>query len=143
MERVPGDAPHMRNPKTRMRYRRQVRLQILLPLVLILLLVVVGAVLLWPGSPLAASAYADAALVFLMLPAMLFGLLVLAAFVGGVYLLMLLSRRIPGPAYRVQLALDRVRRQVRRGADIAVRPLMRLSAVGAALRAIRLRRDED
>lgn len=139
MERMPGEPQPMRNPTTTRRYRRQARLQIYLPLAVILILVVAGGVLLWPGSAPAARAYADAALVFLILPVLLFGFIVLALVVGGVYLLVLLLRRLPEPAYRVQLVLGRVERKVRQGADMAARPMVRLSAIWAALRAIRLK----
>lgn len=143
MESFPGERPHIRNPKTRERYRRQVWLQIFLPLGLLLLLLVVAGVFLWPGSPPAASAYADTALVFLILPVMLFGLIALAVVVAGIYLLVMALRRIPEAVYQVQLALDRVKRKVGQGADLAVRPFVRLSAIRAALGAIRLKRNRE
>lgn len=133
----------MRNPRTERKYNRQRGLQIFLPLGLLLLVILVGGVLLWPASPLAASAYADTALSFLILPLLLFGLIALVVVIGGIYGLVQILRRLPEPAYRVQLAFDRVRRGVRRGADAAVAPFVRLSAIGAALRAIRWKRDRE
>jgi hypothetical protein len=143
MESFPSGRPDIRNPKTHERYRRQVWLQIFLPLGLLLLLLAVVSVFLWPRSPLAASAYADTALVFLILPVMLFGVIALAVVVAAIYLLVMLLRRIPEPAYQVQLALDRVKRKVSQGADLAARPFVRLSAIRAALGAIRLKRNRD
>jgi hypothetical protein len=133
----------MRNPRTERAYKRQRRLQIFLPLGLLLVTILVGGVLLWPATPLAASAYADTALSFLILPLILFGLIGLAVVVGAIYVLVLVMRRLPEPAYRVHLAFSRVQRGVRRGADVAVVPFIRASALGAAIRAIRLGRDRE
>jgi hypothetical protein len=143
MERSPVEHAPMRNPRTERKYNRQRGLQIFLPLGLVLLIILAGGVLLWPASPLAASAYADTALSFLILPLILFGVIALVVLVGGIYVLVQILRRLPEPAYQVQLAFDRVRRGVRRGADAAAEPFIRISAIGAAIRAIGWKRDRE
>jgi hypothetical protein len=134
-----------RNPVTEARYRCQIRLQVFLPLALVFIAVVAFLILFWPGSSAAKSAYADVSLVMLILPAMVFGLVVLVFLVGMIYVIIQALRVIPGAAYQVQDAFMRVERYVRLYADKAAMPFVKVGGLGGALQAVGsiFTRDED
>ena len=105
-------------------FRKIVWLQIYLPLIFIIFLVAGLVVVLWEGGVGSTSGWADAALVILMIPALLVGILILAIVAGLCYGVMYVVGWIPGPAKRVQEIATRVGYESRRFANMAVRPLM-------------------
>lgn len=129
------------NPLTRAATRRQILLQIYLPLgVTVLLIAVLVAVAVVTGAGTVAS-WADTTLTFLALPLALILALVLAALVGAAVALGRLMQEIPGVAGGLQAGVDQASRAVRKGSDLATRPLIVPLAVadafGRAMRSIR------
>lgn len=116
--------------------RRQVGMQIFLPLTVGVLLIVATALgLVWAGTG-SVSVWADVALVYLTLLAMvgmLVLLVVIAALAFGVGRLI---SWLPGRAFQGQLLVERAGRTVRRVADVGVTPLLFLHSLRAAGRAV-------
>jgi hypothetical protein len=122
-------------PKPSPRYLRQIWLQIYLPMFVGLLVLIGIAILLSRGGVGTAGAWADASTVFLLIPVILVGFLftlVLIAFAVGVGYLI---GWLPGPIRKGWEILIRVRSGVRRGTDMAARPIVSVRGVWASLRA--------
>ena len=117
-------------------HRRQMRLQVYLPLGLSALAVIALVVGLWLGGVGDAGTWADVAVIMLLIPALLVGLIVLAAFIALAVLVGKLIGIIQEPAYRAQVIAHRVRKGITNGTDLALRPLLEMSAAGAVLRAV-------
>lgn len=89
-------APRARNPIAQAQTRRDTWLQIAAPVILAVLVVLVLLVLLiLPGGAPVRSPLADVALILLLLPTLLLGLLLVALLAGLVYLLALGLQRLP------------------------------------------------
>jgi len=117
--------PFDERARVRRSYLRQVRRQVYLPLA-VGVLAVVGLVVLAGTAHVAGTrTWADVALVFLLLPVLVVGVLVLGAAVGGAYLVTRLIQILPEPAARVRLYWRRYSRMAERGADLAVEPILR------------------
>lgn len=122
-------------PKPSPRYLRQIWLQIYLPL-FVGLLVLIGLVLfLRRGGVGSAGAWADASTVFLLIPVILLGFLFTLACIALAVGLGYLIGWLPGPIRKGWEALLRVRSGVRRGADLAARPIVSVRGVWASVRA--------
>ena len=80
-----------------------------------------------------ASALADVALVLLAVPLAVVLVLVMAALVGGIYLMVVLIREVPPVTSGLQDGADRLAGAVRRGSDAAVRPVIAPAGVAAAV----------
>jgi hypothetical protein len=118
---------------TQAAYRRQVRLEIYLPLgltVLTLAVLVAISVVLGVGT---ASSWADISLVLLAAPLALLLIILTAVMVGGIYLLSRLIHEVPSYTSGLQAGVDQVAGAVRRGSDVAVRPVVVPAGVGASL----------
>jgi len=89
-------APRARNPIAQAQTRRYTWLQIAAPVILATLVVLVLLVLLiLPGGAPVRSPLADVALILLLLPTLILGLLLVALLAGLVYVLALGLRRLP------------------------------------------------
>jgi hypothetical protein len=89
-------APRARNTIAQAQTRRDTWLQIAAPVILAVLVVLVLLVLLiLPGGAPVRSPLADVALILLLLPTLLLGLLLVALLAGLVYLLALGLQRLP------------------------------------------------
>jgi hypothetical protein len=131
-----------RNPTTQKAHRRQVWWQIIFPLILgTAAALAVGAwaivVVARGGS---ASQSADAALIWLLMPVFVMGLVPLALFAGLAYGLVVLNKKLPAGMYKVQQAMVRVQDGVRSGADRLVEPILRISSAKAGMRALKRKR---
>jgi hypothetical protein len=122
--------------RTRVRhsYLRQVRRQVYLPLALGVLAVIGLVVLAGTAQVAGTGTWADVALVIMLLPVLIVGVVVLGAAVGAAYLAARLIQILPEPAARVRLHWNRYRRMAERGADMAVEPILKGHALwnGAA-----------
>jgi len=114
-------------------FRKSVWLQIYIPLIFIILLVVGLVAILWIEGVGTYSGWADAALIFLLIPALLVGIIffgVLAALCYGVFYLI---GWIPGPSKEGQEMMRRVAFETRRVADLISRPFLAPRAAKSAL----------
>lgn len=125
-------------------YRRAILWWIEVPLALGVLGLAVAATLLVRDGIGTASAWADVALSALILPALVLGLVGLAALASLVYLAARLLRWLPGQSAPIAARLWRVSEVARRGSRWVAALLIAPSAVGAgweaALRGLRGRR---
>ncbi len=131
--------PHSlsKQPKILAATRRVAWLQVYLPLGLVILLAASVAALFWTGGWVEAGSLADAALVLLVIPAILIGVIFLALLVAVIVLIIEVRRRLPEPADQAQMVLRQVSRATRQGADASVKPLLALNGAAAVLRALR------
>ena len=115
--------------------KRQIWLQIWLPFilgVLVLMGIVTGLVLTRAGTT---SAWADAALVFLLLPILLVGMIVIVGIGILVYFVGKLARRVPGPLRMADDKMQQVEVIVRRVSGQMVKPFIHLPASWASVQA--------
>jgi len=128
--------PLIRADKAIIAYKRQMRLQVYLPLGLFTVVLAALVAWMWVGGVGDASSWADVALIMLIIPALLLGLIAVAAIVALAVLVGKLIDVIPEPAYRVRKIFRRAERETARATDLALRPVVKLTALWAALRAI-------
>lgn len=115
-------------------HRRTIWLQIGLPLVLTVLLILVlfGLIVGGGGDITQPTALAT---IWLILPLLCLGMLVLAILIGGIYALSQTLRGLPPVALRVQLFSWRLEQRLRRVADASTRPVFAWSKMMAMIRA--------
>jgi len=138
METTPRNAEQDPRPKPVGGFRQVVWLQIYIPLILMILVLASLVTVLWVGSVGTFSGWADTALIFLIIPALLVGFIFLVVLAGLCYGIIYLIGWIPGPSKQVREIAERVAHETRRFADILVRPFFApraaLSALGKAIR---------
>jgi len=123
-----------RNPKTQAAFRRQVRLQIYLPLGFGIVAVAgagIGLALEGVGT---ASAWADITLVYLLIVALIAGLIALAGVGALAFGVGWVIARLPGPAMQAQALVARAAGMVRRGAEAGIRPILVTRSAWASVR---------
>jgi hypothetical protein len=126
-----------RNPVTHARHRREVFYQITLPLLIGLLLLIVFFVFILltvtqGGSTL--QRWADVSLIWLIIPALFFTLIILVMMGAFIYLITFLLRLIPGYAHIGQMYLEMVKTRVGKITDLIVEPFLRTRSGWAVLR---------
>jgi hypothetical protein len=114
-------------------FQRAVWLQIYLPFIFILLILGAVVAILWVSGSGTYSGWADAALVILMIPALLVGVIIFAILVGLCYGVIYIFGQIPKPARRAQEIASRISVETRRFADLAARPLLVPKAAKTAM----------
>jgi hypothetical protein len=116
--------------------RRHLWLQVYLPVALVVIVLAglgIWVVLAGFGT---ASVWADVGLVLIIIPTFVIGLLIFAALIGMTYGLFRLIGILPDPIDKVYLTVERVGEVMSRGADLAVRPVIIVRKMGAALKAV-------
>lgn len=118
-------------------HRRDLVRKILLPILLATAVVIAVAVL----TGLAAfredsgvARWAAISTIWIVLPVMTAGMILLIVFIGLIYLMARLLRLIPPYTDKAQKFAWRVEGYVRRGADMAVKPVLAAEALTAALK---------
>lgn len=120
-------------------HRRQFWLQIFLPVLLPILIIIAVAVLTsisalsGTGDP---SRWAAISTIWLVIPAMMFGLLLLATLVGLVYLLARGLDVLPSYTSLAQYYVNRVASSIKHFSDKATKPVIFLNSLGASMKAI-------
>jgi hypothetical protein len=116
--------------------RRHIWLQVYLPVALVVIILAglgIWVVLAGFGT---ASVWADVGLVLIIIPTFVIGLLIFAALIGMTYGLFRLIGILPDPIDKVYLTVERVGEVISQGADLAVRPVIIVRKMGAALKAV-------
>jgi hypothetical protein len=130
-DQSPLDSPSLR------RHRKQQVWQILVPFLVAAVVVTAAAVLAaFGGGAVQARLWADISLIWLILPALFFALLILAVLIGLIYLLARLKRAVPPLTSRVQSLSRRMANGTRQAADKAVQPVVWLEQFGAMLKTL-------
>jgi len=132
----------LRNLVTQAKHRREVFRQIFLPLIIaVVLLCVASGFVAYVGLAGTGdvSRWADISLIWLIVPAMVAALVFLALLVGLVAAVTWMLGALPPLARKVQDFMVRVDAAVRRGADAAASPFLRVRGMAAAWRRLRTR----
>ena len=129
-------------PKNHLSYqnhRRQFWLQIFLPMMLTVLFILAVAILTTLaafGGGGDAPRWAAISTIWLVIPIMLFGLLVLAILVGLVYVLARGLKEIPTYTSMAQRQVNRAKRTIKHYSDTATKPVLFIEGINASLKAI-------
>jgi len=127
--------PRPENAPTYRAHRRQTFWQILLPVIVTtLVLLAAGLLLALRGGAAGASLWADVALIWLILPAMVFGLLILALLGGLIYLAARVLKGTPPVAAKVQHFFHLAERAMAQVTEKIVQPVLWVEEIKAALR---------
>ncbi len=129
---LPGNQPSYRN------HRRQFWLQIFLPMFVTVLLVIAVAILTGLaafGEDGEAPRWAAISTIWLVIPVMIFGLLLLAILVSLIYLLARTLKVIPPYAAKAQYYINRGTSTIKRFSDLAAKPVLYLEGLIASLKA--------
>jgi hypothetical protein len=121
------------------KHRRQLWLQILLPLLVGLILILAVAVLTGIvafGESGDAYRWAAISTIWLVIPIMVFGLIVLAILIGIVYLLARTLKVIPPYSSQAQYYVNRGASEVKRFSDMAAKPVLFIEGIMAGLKTI-------
>ena len=127
------------NPKTQKDHKRETFWQITFPLILGVIFVLILAVLTFmaaTGDGRIAQA-ADAALIFLIIPLMLFTLISTIIFAAITFGMIKLHSTLPLYSKQLQDVLVRVRQQVQMGSDKSVEPILKIQSFFASLKALK------
>jgi hypothetical protein len=131
----------VRNPPEHASYRnhrRQVWWQIQLPVLLAALVLLVAPIVAWlttmsGGGDVAR--WAAISTIWLLLPVMIFGLIILVALFGVIFVAARLAGWIPRYSHRAQQVARRIAGGTRRGMDMVRRPVLAVHELGALARA--------
>jgi amino acid transporter len=127
-----------RNPKTHKDHKRETFWQITFPLILGVIFVLILAIITFLAAtgngPITQAA--DAALIFLIIPLMLFTLISMIVFAAITFGVIKLNSTLPLYSKQAHDALIRVRQQVQLGSDKAVAPILKIHGFFASLKAL-------
>jgi len=130
-----ADLSHLDSPTLRA-HKRQRFWQILAPIILVVLLAVVIGVFTARAEAGQTRLWADVATIWLVAPLMLFALLCLAVLGGMIYAIARLTQVTPRYTLQAQDFFFRLAGGVKRGADMAVKPVVWLEQARAALKSL-------
>jgi hypothetical protein len=129
---TPSDFPSLSrpvpNPVTRLAHRKEVLRQITLPLVIAILLISVAVYYLVQMEIGSVERWAEISFIVLIVflsGTVLFPLVLIMVLI---YVITQLLRILPIYARQAQIAIERVKSQVRSGADVSVAPLMQIQS---------------
>jgi hypothetical protein len=128
------------NPITRRRHRQEVLWQISVPLgvgVLLVLLAAAGVIFAGATGRAAVERWASISTIWLILPMLMVALLFIAITAAFAYGVMRLIAVLPGYSRKVQDFFILVETRVKKAADAAVEPSLRVQSMLAGLRAVR------
>ncbi len=119
-------------------HRRQFWLQIFLPMILAVLLIIVVAVITGISAFRQGDSprWAAISTIWLVIPVMFFGLVVLALLLGLVYLLARTLNVLPPYSSQAQYYVNRGASEAKRFSDMAAEPVMSIEGLKASIKAI-------
>jgi FtsH-binding integral membrane protein len=120
-------------------HRHQFWLQIFLPMILAVLLIIVVAVitsLAAFGANDRSPVWAAISTIWLVIPVMFFGLIVLALLGGLVYLMVQTLKTLPPYTSKAQYYVNRGASEAKRFSDMAAQPVLFIEEIKASLKAI-------
>lgn len=131
------------NPETRAIHRREVFRQITLPLIFMLIaLIGAGIWAVWAGVG-SIERWSQIATIFLAFFGLLIGLIVLAVFAALTFIVTQILRILPPYTRIAQDAIKKIDRQVKAGADIAVKPVIEVQRFLAVIDVLFKRNKSD
>ena len=123
--------PNPPNHESYKLHQRQVALQILLPLVLFLLILIAVGTLMTSGGGDQTQPWAAISTIWLIIPALIFGLLILALLVILIVLMIRLLRLLPSYSAIAQKYINKIPQWTHKYADKAVAPLIWIKSKSA------------
>lgn len=135
----PYTVPKLRNPQTQNRHKHEVLWQITLPLILGIVLFIGSSALVTLGASGETSRWADATLVWLILPWLVVSIVVITVLSGLVYGVVKLIHVAPFAFIRLNNLLRRVYGIVSQAGDKAVEPVLKTASLRGRLQALRSR----
>lgn len=130
---LPPESPF--SDKAARETRRQIWLQIYLPLGMGVMILAALVFWVWQAEFGAVTVWADVALVVVLIPLFVLGLIILIVLAGLTYGVFWLFGWLPDPLHRLQSIIARVERGTQKGADGVARPMLVVQAVIAMLEA--------
>lgn len=124
---------HLSEPQSTQQHRQQTFWQILFPISITALILIIVAALSTRSTAAQASLNAQIALIWLLIPLMLFTLVGLALTIFLVIILVKLIHIIPVYAYRIQINVNNVANRIHQVADWSVEPILRIHSFFAML----------
>jgi len=118
-------------------HRRQFWLQIFLPVILAVILIIAVAAIMGVaafGANGDSPRWAAISTIWLLIPVMIFGLLLLAILFGLVYLLARTLHVLPSYTSTAQYYINRAASEIKRFSDMATRPVIFLEGIKASLK---------
>lgn len=131
--RVPIKSPFLRNPLTHSQHKRESFWLIAFPLGIGIILFLALGILASHFEGKNARVWADISLIFLSLPLMLLGILILATIISLIYGIYYLTRFVPPYAQRVQNVALLMKHHIHLGCDVAVKPILFIHSLTAAI----------
>ena len=128
-----ADSPHFDSPTLR-EHKRQHFWQILMPILVVIVLILVAGGFVIGTEVGQTRLWADVATIWLVAPLMLFALLCMTVLGGMIYAVARLTQIMPRYTLQAQNIALRLMAGVKRGADVAVKPVVWLEQVRAALK---------
>jgi hypothetical protein len=128
-----ADSPHFDSPTLR-EHKRQHFWQILMPILVVIVLILVAGGFVIGAEAVQTRLWADVATIWLVAPLMLFALLCMTVLGGMIYAVARLTQIMPRYTLQAQNIALRLMAGVKRGADVAVKPVVWLEQVRAALK---------
>jgi FtsH-binding integral membrane protein len=120
-------------------HRRQFWAQIFLPILLAVLLIIAFAVLTGIaafGNNGDAPRWAAISTIWLVIPVMIFGLIILIILAGLIYLLAQALKVTPPYSYKAQYYVNRGASEVKRFSDMSTTPVLFIEEIKASIKAI-------
>ena len=133
------DSLHSKNHPSYQNHRRQFWTQIFLPLILAVLFIIAVAVITGVtafGANGRSPIWAAISTIWLVIPVMFFGLIVLIILLGLVYLMIRALQGLPPYTSKAQYYVDRGFSEVKRISDMAAKPVLFFEGILASLKAI-------
>ncbi len=133
MENKPPPQLPPPNPRTSQKHAQETFWQIILPVLAGAILVMVFAVLVVGSTPAQASVGADASVIFLLIPMLLFGCIALAVSITLIVLVTRLLRALPPFTRLLQDNIEQVSVKIHQILDRSVEPILRLQSIAAVI----------
>lgn len=133
-----NEIPKERNPVTHQAHRREVFWQITFPIILGVSLILGLSVwtIVYAAQGGSTTHAAGTSLIFLIIPTMIMGLILLVSLAGFAYAVIWLNQNLPPYAKQVQDIFDLVKERVRYYADQLVEPVLRWRSTQAKIGAL-------
>jgi FlaA1/EpsC-like NDP-sugar epimerase len=128
-----------RNPQSHAKHRRETFWQITFPLLIGVLLIIaaMAGIIISASQPTSeVSRWADVSLIWIILPAMVFTLILLALLVGLVIGVTILHRRLPRYFSMALFYMQVAREKMRQISDKLAEPVIKTNSIWAAIRRI-------
>ena len=130
--------PRVRNMQTYQRHRHEVLRQITIPLIIAIIVTLVPALFITLGGSNVRT-WADISIIWMSIPVLFFTLIALAITGGSAFLVIKLIQVLPPYTKMVQDFFIKANMRIRQASNIAVEPVLRVSALNARWKAVRNR----